>query len=318
MKRALILVVFCLACTLNGCGIFTTQVAGKATPPLPSRQFVFATVTQSPGSIPTRTPHLCLVPTLTPNLAADRTAISTSTSTPYEKKLISPSPQPQPLHPLDPIQIRSPGDGSEVASPIPLEIQLDPDEGSKILRIELRGEDGTLLVRKLIDMKIVKASGGNLVDPIDFEIPGESQNGLLIVQVEQTADLPLAINSVDLVLLSSGLARIPPPSWQFKAIDIQQPAPGIEGREGMITISGLTRLDATKPLKVQLIAQNGKIVGQRLAGVGASPDDVVRPFSTQVPYKVDQRTNAWVVVFRDDGPNGEITHLASLPIVLNP
>lgn len=205
-----------------------------------------------------------------------------------------------------------------VISPIPLNIQLVPVEGSKILRIELRGEDGTLLVRKIIELKLAEAIGNAFVDQLNFEIPGSSQKGLFIVQVVGAANLPLAINSANLVLLSSGAARITPSSWQPKAIDIQQPNTGVEGRDGMITVSGLTRLDAAQPLKVQLVTLNGKVVGQRLAGVGGSPGDRFRPFTVQVPYKVDQRTQCRVVVYRDDGPNGEITHLASLSIVLNP
>jgi hypothetical protein len=238
--------------------------------------------------------------------------------TPQGKALANPSAPPQSLLVLDPIQIRTPADGSMVISPIPLNIQLVPVEGNKILRIELRGEDGTLLVRKIIELKLAEAIGNAFVDQLNFEIPGSSQKGLFIVQVVGAANLPLAINSANLVLLSSGAARITPSSWQPKAIDIQQPNTGVEGRDGMITVSGLTRLDAAQPLKVQLVTLNGKVVGQRLAGVGGSPGDRFRPFTVQVPYKVDQRTQCRVVVYRDDGPNGEITHLASLSIVLNP
>jgi len=204
-------------------------------------------------------------------------------------------------------------------SPIPVEIQLISGKEGRFLRIELHGEDGTLLMRKLIDLQLPEISGSRLVDAmIDFEIPGSSQNGLLIVQIDQGANFPLAINSTNLVLLASGESRIPVPAWQPQAIDIQQPAPGGEGNDGMITVSGFVQLDSDQPLKVQLISLEGKVVGQRLAGVGGSPGDSYKSFTAQVPYRVDQRTQSRVVVYCDDGPNGEITHLASVPIVLNP
>jgi hypothetical protein len=318
MRRVSILVVFCLAGALCGCGPSTTQYAGRVTPSLSSRTDVFTTSTPRPNPIPTSTPHKLSISPLPSNTQTDRTPVSASTSTPDRKMLVGPTAPLQSLLVLDPIQIRSPGEDSKVVSPIPLELQLAPGSEGKLLRIELRGEDGTLLMRKIIDLKLLEATGYELVDQIDFEIPGPSRKGLLIVQIEQSATFPLAINSANLVFLSSGEAQITPPSWQPKAIDIQQPAPGGEGSDGMITIAGLVHLDTAQPLKVQLISESGKVVGQRLAGVSGSSSDSFRPFIAQVPYQVDQRTQSRVIVYRDDGPNGEITHLASLPVVLNP
>ncbi len=245
-------------------------------------------------------------------------AIPTATPGQIGKKNIVTAQPPQSNLVLDPIQIRSPGAMSIVTSPISLNVQFAMDGAGKILRIGLYSEDGKLLVRKVFDWKRVTALGGSLHDLIDFEIPNPSQNGLLNIQVEDTLGLLLAVNSTSLVLRSSGVPQINPPEWQAKVIDIQQPAPNAQINGGMLAVSGLTSLEIDQVLKVQLLSLDGKVLGQRLAGIRGSPEDEFKVFTSQVPYITEQGVPARLIVFYDDSQFGQTTHLTSLPVTLNP
>lgn len=211
-----------------------------------------------------------------------------------------------------------------MTSPIKIEVNFQLDLSDNLIRIELRRPDGVLLARKLLAGSSLITEDGLLSDQIEFEIAEPTGRAWLIVIVEPKRKIenqplsPLAVNSSELWLSSTGPARLLPPAWQAKAIDIQQPASGASITGGVLSVSGLTRLAADQPLKVQLVDQNGKLIGQRLAGIQDTDQAGFKNFSTEIAYKIHQPIPAWVVVFRDDPQAGVVIHLASQPVLLNP
>jgi hypothetical protein len=199
-----------------------------------------------------------------------------------------------------------------------MQVQLSLWDAVDVIRIELRTQGGKLLVRKLFNRDQLPA-GDRYSDEIEFETPVSPATAFLIVGMDDTSGKPLAVSSVRIDLLSSGVARSASEEWQAKGIDIQLPAFESEIEGGTLDVSGLTRLDPDSPLKVQVIdEETGKIVGQRLAKIDDTGKGPLYPFSAQTPYQVRQRTNARLVVFRDQAPDGLILYLASLPVILNP
>lgn len=223
----------------------------------------------------------------------------------------------QSLLALQPIQIRSPGSGSQVLSPLSLEVQFAPGEAGQRIRIELYGQDGILLVRKLFERQRLPASG-LYADKLEFESAASPRAAFLVVALDNPAGIPLAASAVDIDLLVAGNPRLRQAGSQAEAIVIQDPAPQAKVAGGLLSISGMTSLDPASPLKVQVIDPAGKVLGQRLAKIEQDQAGPFRPFAAQVPYQVDDETNAWVIVFRDLPPGGQILFLASQPVQLKP
>jgi hypothetical protein len=243
---------------------------------------------------------------------------ATATESPGSKEISVTTPDLTSKIVLDPIQIRSPGDGSFVVSPIPVEIVLTTNLPVKRMRLELIDEVGKLRARQVIDLSDEPPPGDLFTIQLEFEIPGDSQSGLLVVSLDDEPLQPLAVNSTGITLKTDGAPEIPLPEWQPKAIDIQQPVDNQTISGGVLTISGLTSLDPALPLKIQIIAQNGGIVGQRLVLPSGSSGDAFKPFATEIQYQITQETPARLIVFQDAEPGGTVTHLASLPIILTP
>jgi hypothetical protein len=217
---------------------------------------------------------------------------------------------------LDPVQIRAPGPGSQVVSPLALEVQFALGQAGRYVFLDLRAANGTLLARKLLDRQRMPL-GEIYQDRLDFETALSPAAAYLIVRVESDTGVPLAVSSVEIELQAVGAARLLPGDWWAKAIDIQIPASQAELSGGLIELSGLTRLDPVAPLKVQVLDLAGKVLGQRLAGIDASSGPLF-PFTAQISYQVQQPTDALLVVYRDLPESGELLYLASQPVVLNP
>ena len=298
-----------LSATLLGCQAAATGPFPAATKPQPTPELNQTTRTAS-IQLPTNTIKV-IEPAAIP--------ISTATQAAQVEKIpLAPSPAQPSLLTLDPIQIRSPGPGSNVISPIPIEVQLALGKAGSTIRIELYGKDGRLLARKVLARMGLTLPGDTLTERIEYEISADSEDGRIVIGVDETPGIPIAVNSADLTLLSSGPAVIETATWQAKWIDIQGPGYGAEISNGMLTVSGLTRQDAARLLKLRLFSAEGKVISQALAKIHDSPGTEFKDFTAQMLINVQQPTHAWVVVYAESNPGEIVTHLASLPVTLIP
>jgi hypothetical protein len=220
--------------------------------------------------------------------------------------------------PQAPIAILSPGPGSQATSPIKLEYHLS--EGRAVsLRIELYGADGRLLarqVRRAPTSTAKRAAAGSAT--MEFEIHGQSENARLVVLAADSHGKPLAVSSVDLLLLAEGRSKIAPQDDHQPAIVILEPVYGSTLSSGTLRVAGIARTDPAEPLHVELRTREGKLLAQRLAKLDARNAAGDAPFSTELVYKVAQPTPARLVVFADGAPMTAFTHLSSLDITLAP
>jgi hypothetical protein len=139
-----------------------------------------------------------------------------------------------------------------------------------------------------------------------------------MVSTQDLNGLTNAVNSSRITLLSTGAAHVASLTGQAKAIDIQAPTENAYLSSGMVNVAGLTSLDPGQPLKVQLIDLQGKVLGQRLAGITGTAGAQFNPFSSQVSYKVEKQTPVRLVVYQDDLQTGLVLHLASIGLILEP
>lgn len=215
------------------------------------------------------------------------------------------------------IQITSPGQGSVVVSPIILDMELDPNDAQTLI-VELRDQDGRLLVRQLDSLLASELVTRSFSKVIRFEIREISEPGRLVVSSRDTNGRWVAVNSIDLILNSEGEPQINPQRRSDQPIVIQNPLSGSAAEGDSLAVSGLVWQEIAGPLRVLLITEDGEVVGQRLAGVLPGEGEGYYTFSTEVPYQVTEPTPVRLTVYEDGGVTSPIRHLSSLVLILNP
>ncbi len=224
---------------------------------------------------------------------------------------------PAPYVPEARVQIYWLGERSLVTSPIQVHARLTSQVG-KTIRIDLYGEDGRLLTRHLKTLYNIPWHVAGLDIELPFEISATAEAGRLVISVEDVFGRIIDINSVNLVLLSVGKTELNPTNALYQRIVIQEPSDKALIQGGHIIVSGVAQPDGDLPLRVALIAEDGRVLGQRLAGVNAPTPGAYGSFSVEVSYTVTEATNALVVVYEEGGVMSDISHLASVEVLLSP
>jgi hypothetical protein len=228
-----------------------------------------------------------------------------------------PTQTPSPEIPVAPIQILNIGDLSKVVSPIQVLTRLNSHTG-KVLRIELQGEDGRFLARYLEVFDTIPWPSVEFSKDIVFETNRLQESSRLIISVEDISGRLMDLNSVNLTLLSSGKAILNPPNSQLQAIVIQEPIPNSRTQGGMLLVSGFAHPDPNHPIKMELIDEDGVVLGHRLARVSDSGNSEYGLFEVEVPYSIKEPTSARLLVYQDSSNDSDIIHLSSVEILLNP
>lgn len=257
------------------------------------------TVVASPS--PTSSPTLTFTPTLLPTLPIT----TTPTVTPF------------PQIPAARAQIYKYGELSMVVSPLQVTAYLTSRVG-KVVRFELYGEDGRLLARQMKVFNDLPWYVATVNMNLEFEISGAAEKGRLVVSVEDAYGRMIDVNSVNLILLSTGVTELNPAGALQEAIVIQEPAPKSLIIGGAAYITGIAKPNSSDPLKIVLIAQDGRILGQRLAAVTIPTPGGYGVFAAQVTYTVSEITPALLVVYESGGIISQYAHLTSIDVVLSP
>ena len=263
--------------------------------------------------VATQTPIPTLISTLTP------TSIPVEpTGTPFLTSQPPPGIQtPFPDIPEAAIQIYRPGSLSRVISPIRVSAYLKPGAVG-LVRIELRGEDGRVLVRQIKAFDAPSSAWANLSLELAFEIAAAAEMARLVIGVDDEQGRTKALNSVDLILLSIGEDDINPSDAVQERIVIQQPRIKALIQGGTLLVSGVAHPFSDRPLKAQLVTDENKVVGMRLAGVTLPEEGGYGAFAVELPYTVSELTPARLILYEDGENISEIRYLASREIVLSP
>jgi hypothetical protein len=292
--------------TMAAAAVFATKTV-EASPTVVANSPAAPTATSSPESSPTHTlPSATLAPTTAPDIQVSGvvTALFGATST------------PAPPIPDARIQIYRLGELSKVISPLDVSARLTCGDG-KVVRIELYGEDGRLLARDVRNYK-VPWDAARIGMPLDFEISAAAELGRLVISAEDSFGRLIEVNSMNLILLSQGITELNPSSGLAQRIIIQDPPEQTLIQGGKLIISGRARPETAQPLRVMLVGEDGRILGQRLAGVTVLISGDYGTFMAEVPYSVGEVTPALLTVFEEGGTISEISFLTSLKVVLAP
>lgn len=302
MKRNTLLLASLLG-FLAGCAAPTASPIPTAYPPeyLPT---VIALTAEAANVLGTEV-ALALTPTVLPS----RTPRPT----------LSPTPQPTftqttiPGHDPAAIQIFAPGPMSKVVSPITLRMNIVAGESEKI-QIDLYGEDGRLLTRNL---KNVPTSGLGVPQQIrvPFEIRAAAEVGRLTVSTTDKAGRLQSLNSVRVLLLSSGINEINPPGNPSEPIGVFSPEDDEEVAGGVLNVRGDVWPFNLHPVILELVDPDGRSIALRILNL-----DHLNPqlFETTLPYKVSEPTLARLTIRQDDDRIDGLFYVYSQEVLLNP
>ena len=295
--------------------------AGRKTPTgLPG-----STAAQNPGVTETAVGSSVIEPSLTntglPPLASATLAELPMSATPEIEFTLPPQAVPTetpfPDIPDARVQIYKLGDLSKIVSPLVVTARLTSRVG-KVVRFELYGEDGRLLARQL---KVYYDLPWHVATPtmsLDFEISAAAELGRLVVSVEDVFGRIIDVNSVNLLLLSMGMTEMNPSSALLESIIVQEPEPKTLLIGGKVLVTGIARPFTDQPLNVLLIAEDGRVLGQRLAGVTILIPGGYGTFFAEVSYTVTETTPALLVVYESGAPISQYAHLTSRDVILAP
>ena len=234
--------------------------------------------------LPTGTPTPC---------PAGRCTTPTLTRTPYRSRTPTLTSTPSP--PIASLHIVKPGPQSKITSPIIMEATgLTGMNGT--INVELIGEDGRPLYRQVVRASNIIDDFQTIVIEIKFQIPGVAEAARLQVSTEDDDGRPMAQTSVDLILLSIGEDQINPPDDGLAPLVIKEPKADALVSGGTLTVKGLVRPINATPLILELLTQEGKLVGSRQFSVDQAPDGRFVPFQVEIPYTVSQLRNVRMII----------------------
>jgi hypothetical protein len=232
---------------------------------------------------------------------------------------LSPTPQPTftqttiPGHELAAIQISAPGPMSKVVSPINLKMNIIAGESEKV-EIDLYGEDGRLLTRNL---KRVPISGKGVLQQIKvpFEIRAAAEVGRLTVSTLDKSGRIQSLNSVHVLLLSSGTNEINPPGNPSEPVGVVSPPLEEPVSGGVLNVRGDVWPFNLNPVILELVDPANKPIGLRILTL-----DNLNPqlMDTTIPYKVSEPTLARLTIRQDDDRIGGLFYVYSQEVLLNP
>jgi len=212
------------------------------------------------------------------------------------------------------MQILAPGPASRIASP--LEVRLIVLAGkSRRVEIALLGEDGRVLAR-LVKPVLGSVLGDSVFVKIPFEIRAVAEAALLQVSTKDEQGRVQALNSVRVLLLSSGASQINPPGsalYEHVVLDNLPPRTAISG--GTLMLEGRFRPLSRQPLIFDLLSDDNEVRVSRILAVTGTE---WQGFRTTLPYKVKASTPARLFVHQADEVLDVPLYVYSQEVVLNP
>ncbi len=279
-----------------------------------------------PGSVPAPTPYPAdFIPTVifltaqsinaTISAGVTPTDTSTPTITPVpQTPAPTDTPTPAPGNPLAAIQINAPGPMSRIVSPLEIHALAVAADSHKI-QVDLFGEDGRLIGRTL---RIVSGYPGG--DPLSvkmpFEIRAAGENGVVQISTRDGHGHIQSLNSVRVLLLSSGASQINPAGNNiYERVVFYDLPPDFHTSGGILPVRGRFAPLNDKPVILELVADNGTSLGLRVLNFTGTD---WQAFDTTLPYKVTADTPAQLFIYQDDKVIDGRAYVYSQPIDLNP
>lgn len=324
MKRARTPLSLTLIKTLTGlsaAGLFLLLGGCKALETLPQTngQAREALMDQPDAALPTEETSVPTpLPTNTPALL-----LPTSQSAPADETLEVIEVTTQPEAAVDfgtaEIAIIRPGQLSRLVSPMRVNINLKPGP-DRLVEITLYGEDGRVIFNEAAYAHpFDDPVNGNLIKDLAFTIDGLVETGRLEFKVYDAFGRLKALNSVYLILLSSGISERNFTAETSERVLMQLPFPDqLDIRTSPIFLSGLVRTTSETPLYVSLVDEQGETISEGRASVVLAPNQEPGQFVGELPYTVSEPTAALLTFGIKEGRIPGYTFIKTIEVTLYP
>jgi len=311
MKRYLLVFPFIILLLLIGC-------AGGKSGVLPLQGGAGTAIAES---IPSTATRAAAAPSATTTAEASSTPTVTASPLP---PTIDPTyfifPTNTPTATLDPslilMRIVSPGPMSKVVSPIEFIAHIAPDY-TGTTRIEMIGEDGVELYRKVFKTYSNIGYFTRVDEKINFEINGAAEMARLQISTLDGKGRLLALNSVRLLLQSVGDNLFTPPYDVQDRTLLRYPKKDDEISGGTLAITGEFKPANNLPVILDLLDDEGNVLGSRLMQLRPS-DGKYQQFTTDIPYQVKKKIPAMLVIHQADDRIDGLAYLFSMQLKIGP
>lgn len=218
-----------------------------------------------------------------------------------------------PWHESGAVQFISPGPMSKLISPIQLLVKVVVGESEKV-QVDLYGEDGRLLSRAV--RLLGRTTKGALLSlKVSFETRATAELGRLTISTLDKSGRIQALNSVRVLLLSSGVNEINPPGNPSEPVKVFSPIAEEAVSGGVLNVKGDIWPFSLQQVMVELLSPAGKSIGLRILNVdGITP----QLFEINIPYKVTEPTSARLMIRQSDDRMPGVFYVYSQLVLLNP
>lgn len=283
-----------------------TPVVRPSVTPLPP------TATRIPPT-QTRTPTASVEPsaTIRPKWPyPTRTPTNTATST------VTPTPTP----PFARMHITKPGLYSKIISPYRMEAMVLPGADG-LVSVRLVGEDGRLIINQLLDYSYNSHTSIWIAPYLEFETSAAAELARLEVGTQDKFGRRISLSSVDLILMTVGKNQVNDSVVVYEPYLVRYPEAGQVISGGEVWVSGLADPVSSSPLILELIDEEGNVVGSNEIPIAEPTGDLSHtPFGAGISYTVDSGLTPVRLILRQesDGRIPGTVALSSMEIVLIP
>jgi hypothetical protein len=298
---------------LSACSKIQTNIQPS---PQPVKISPTMELTQTATSIP-------LYPSITPYVEPLATITPTVTSTPFVPTVTPTRPAFVTNTPLPSddagqylLRIVSPGPMSKVVSPIELVVNI-AGEFTGTTRIELIGEDGTELYRKIYKTYPNLGHYTRVDEKITFEIRGAAELARLQISTFDISGRMQAYSSVRLLVQAVGDNEITAANQQQDKLLLLYPIVNQLVGGGSLPVMGEYQPADELPIVLEIIDDSGKVLGSRIIQLGQS-DGTYQQFTTTIPFQVTNKTPVRLVIRQSDDRIDGLAYLFSRTVILSP
>lgn len=249
---------------------------------------------------PTATEILALTTGGSPTPGPSPTITRTATRTRYPTR--TPRPTNTPTVTLTPtpalawMRIQKPGPYSKLSSPIQLEALIEPGADGNVY-VDLIGEDGRMITQQTLDFHDYQERHFYISPEIPFTIPDAGETARLVVRVVDEFKRPKYTCSVDVVLLQVGKSELYVNSLVTEPYIVRSPRDEDTISGGVIQVSGVAQVLNDQPLIIELVDEQGEVVGSVQQSVSRPYGDLSHiPFDVYIPYAISASTNVRLTI----------------------
>ncbi len=268
-----------------------------------------------------------ILPSATAELpTAAATAAATTSSQPTSVEATAAPVQPQAS---EAILILTPGNTSSVTSPVQVAGEADPTFEQNLV-VQITDADGAVVATQPTTIQAAAGARGpfNVLVPFTATVAGPGRISVFSTSPRDGGLIHLA--SVEVTLLSGGIAVIVPGQPHTETHIILEPAPQAQMSGGTLHLSGYSAYVFESQLSLAVCGEGGSGAPEPVCGTAdnvlatgttaiASPDvGQPGPFASLLAYHVSTTAPARLAVYSRSPRDGGIVHLTSVPVSLAP